>query len=303
MSQRTELGVALRAWRDRVTPEEVGLPAAGRRRTPGLRREELAGLAGVSVDYLVRLEQGRASSPSAQVLASLARALRLTNSERDLLYVCAGVAPASAKVVSRHISPGLQRVLDRLADTPVGVYTAAWELVLANPMWQALFGEPEQPPGRESNLIWRFFVHEQSAIAPSSEDYTRFAATLVSDLHDAAARYVDDRDLAAMISDLLARSEWFAQLWQNDTVTRQVSERKAILSPTVGTVIVDCDVLTAPDSDLRIVVYTARPGTEDASKLELLRVTGLPPVHFDSVQNGLGSSRPGFLRKYPDGRA
>jgi transcriptional regulator with XRE-family HTH domain len=134
MAQRTELGVALRAWRDRIRPEEVGLPGGGRRRSPGLRREELAGLAGVSVDYLVRLEQGRATNPSPQVLAALARALRLASTERDLLFTCAGVAAPSARVVSRHISPGLQRVLDRLADTPVGVYTASWEQVTANPL-------------------------------------------------------------------------------------------------------------------------------------------------------------------------
>jgi transcriptional regulator with XRE-family HTH domain len=278
MSQRTELGVALRAWRDRIRPEEVGLPGGGRRRSPGIRREELAGLAGVSVDYLVRLEQGRAKNPSSQVLASLSRALRLTGSERDLLFACAGMAAPSARVVSRHISPGLQRVLDRLAGTPVGVYTASWEMVVANPLWQALFGESRQLTGREANLIWRFFVHEHSSIARGSDEYARFAATMVSDLHDAAARYCDDGDLAAMIGDLRVRSSWFAQLWDDYTVSRQTSDRKTIVSPAVGPVTVDCDILTAPDSDLRLVIYTARPGSEDASKLDLLRVAGLQAV-------------------------
>jgi len=278
MTQRTELGVALRAWRDRVSPAEAGLLGGGRRRSPGLRREELAGLAGVSVDYLVRLEQGRSVNPSPQVLAALARALRLTSAERDLLFTCAGVAPPSARVVSRHISPGLRRVLDRLADTPVGVYTATWELVLANPMWQALFAEQTQPAGREANLIWRFFTNERSSIARSSQEYEQFAATMVSDLHDAAGRYCDDRDLAAMISDLRARSDWFAQLWGGYTVSRQTSDRKTVLSPAVGPVTVDCDILTAPDSDLRLVIYTARPGSEDAGKLDLLRVTGLQTI-------------------------
>jgi transcriptional regulator with XRE-family HTH domain len=278
MPHRTELGTALRAWRDRLRPEEVGLPSGGRRRSPGLRREELAGLAGLSVDYLVRLEQGRAGNPSTQVLASLARALRLTDIERDVLYTCAGAAPPTASVVSRHISPGLHRILDRLADTPVGVYTASWELILANPLWQALFGEPERPAGRERNLIWRYFTDEHSSVARTSEEYERFARTMVSDLHDAAARYADDRELRAMIADLQARSEWFAELWNAYTVTRQVSDRKTIRSPVVGPVTVDCDVLTAPDTDLRIVVYTARPGSEDASKLDLLRVAGLQRI-------------------------
>jgi transcriptional regulator with XRE-family HTH domain len=278
MAQRTELGVALRAWRDRIRPEEVGLPGGGRRRSPGLRREELAGLAGVSVDYLVRLEQGRATNPSPQVLAALARALRLTSTERDLLFACAGVAAPSARVVSRHISPGLQRVLDRLADTPVAVYTAGWEQVTANPLWQALFGERDKRTGRDANLIWRFFVHDHSMIARSSQEYEQHAATMVSDLHDAAARYCDDRDLAAMISELRVRSDWFARLWDGYTVSRQTSDRKTILSPAVGPVTVDCDILTAPDSDLRLVIYTARPGSEDAGKLDLLRVAGLQAI-------------------------
>jgi transcriptional regulator with XRE-family HTH domain len=275
MPHRTELGTALRTWRDRVRPEEVGLPSGGRRRSPGLRREELAGIAGISVDYLVRLEQGRSGNPSPQVLASLARALRLTEAERDLLYVCARVAPPTATVVSRHISPGLHRILEHLADTPVGVHTATWELVLANPLWQALFAEPERPAGRERNLIWRFFIHEYSNIARTSTEYERFARTMVADLRDAAARYTDDRELRAMIADLRVRSDWFAELWNSYTVARQISDRKTVLSPTVGPVTVDCDILTAPDTDLRIVVYTARPGSEDASKLDLLRVAGL----------------------------
>ena len=275
MAQRSELAAALRAWRDRVRPEDVGLPAGGRRRAAGLRREELAALAGVSVDYLVRLEQGRAGNPSPQVIAALSRALRLNIGERDLLYRSAGVAPPSPGIVPRHVSPGLQRILDRLIDTPVAVFTASWDQVLANPMWQALFGDHEQRTGREANLIWRFFAHDQSRIARTSQDHTRFARTMVSDLHDAVARYPEDRELAGLISDLQAISDWFAELWEAYAVARQVSERKTILSPTVGTVTLDCDVLTVPDSDLRVVVYTARAASEDAEKLALLRVTGL----------------------------
>jgi len=272
---QSELAAALRAWRDRVRPEEVGLPSGDRRRAAGLRREELAALAGVSVDYLVRLEQGRASNPSPQVLAALARALRLTDTERDLLYVSAGIAPPPQTVVSRHISPGLQRILDRLADTPVGVFTASWDLIFANPLWRGLFGWHEERTGRDGNIIWCLFMRNESLIERTSEEHGRFAATMVADLHDAAARYPADRELAAMIRDLRANSAWFIELWDTYTVTRQISERKTIQSPTVGPVSVECDVLTAPDSDVRIVVYTARPGSVDAEKLDLLRVTGV----------------------------
>jgi transcriptional regulator with XRE-family HTH domain len=274
MAKRTELAVAIRAWRDRLRPEEVGLPAGGRRRASGLRREELAALAGMSVDYLVRLEQGRASHPSPPVLAALARALRLSAGERDLLYLSAGIAPPSPGVVPRHVSPGLQRILDRLADSPVGVFTAAWDLVLANPLWQALFGLSDDLVGRDANIVWRFFTGDQMAVVRTDQQYAAFAATLVRDLHAAVSRYPDDRDLAALVAELRASNDRFAELWADYRVAHHVSDRKTINSPAVGTVTVDCDVLAAPDTDLRIVVYTARPGTEDAGKLDLLRVAG-----------------------------
>jgi transcriptional regulator with XRE-family HTH domain len=275
MPKQTELASALRAWRDRVRPEEVGLPGGGRRRAAGLRREELAALAGVSVDYLVRLEQGRSANPSPQVLASLARALRLTDAERELLYRSAGAASPQATTISRHIGPGIQRVLDRLQDTPAAVYTVSWERLLANQLWQALFGEREVPTGRERNFIWRFFTRDQSFAVQTAEEKAALAATMVSDLHDATARYPGDRDLAAMVRELRAKSEEFDRLWDTYTVKPHVSNHKTILSPTVGRVTVDCDILTVPASDLRIVVYTAQPGSADADKLDLLRVTGI----------------------------
>lgn len=275
MTPSTELATALRNWRDRTSPAEVGLPTGARRRVPGLRREDLAALACVSVNYLVRLEQGRASNPSSQVLAALARALRLSEGERDLLYVLAGAAPPAAGTVPRHVGPGIQRIIDRLADSPVSVYTASWDLLLANPLWQALFGERQQRTGRTANLIWRLFLDDESPVLVSDLENDHFARSMVSDLHDAAGRYPDDRELASMITDLRATSDRFTQLWDRYTVAPQASERKTIRSPTVGPVTVDCDILTAPGSDLRIVVYTARPGSPDADKLELLRVTGI----------------------------
>jgi transcriptional regulator with XRE-family HTH domain len=278
-----EIGAALRAWRDRVSPDEVGLPSGGRRRAPGLRREELAALAGVSVDYLVRLEQGRAVNPSGQVLASLTRALRLSVPERDMLYRAAGVAPPSPGTVSRHVSAGMQRILDRLGDIPVAVYTASWEVIQTNPLWRALFGERAEPTGRDRNLVWRFFVHDRTGVLRDHEEYTRFAEGMVADLRDTAARYPSDRELATMISELRDRSSWFEELWQGYAVNRKVSERKTILSP-IGAITLDCDVMTVPDSDVRVVVYTARPGTEDADKLDLLRVTGLQTLSGDRAR-------------------
>ena len=137
----TEFGRALRRWRDRVAPEAVGVPVGRRRRAAGLRREELAGLAAISADYLTRLEQGRATSPSAQVVESLARALRLGDADRDLLFELAGLVAPGPGLVPTRLTPSVQRLLDRLSGTPVCVYDASWTLVVANAPYDALMGE------------------------------------------------------------------------------------------------------------------------------------------------------------------
>ena len=153
---------------DRLSPHEAGLPAGSRRRAPGLRREELATLAGVSVEYLVRLEQGRARHPSPQLLGALARALRLTDDERDHLYRLGGAAAPSDGLVSQHISPGVQRMLDRLGDVPIGVHSAAWDLLWWNPLWAALTGDPSARHGLERNVAWRHFMTASGAIDSTS---------------------------------------------------------------------------------------------------------------------------------------
>ena len=265
----SELANALKGWRGRVQPRDVGYPE-GERRTPGLRREELAQLAGISVDYLVRLEQGRATTPSPQVVGSLARALRLSRPERDVLFRAAGIAPPSPDTVSRYVSPGIQRMLDRLVDTPVGVFTVSWELVLANPLWRAVHGEGNG----DRNLARRQFFGGTSVMVRTAEEEVAFERELVADLHSAVSMYPADRELAALVRELRTGSERFAELWDHFEVVPRVWERKTIDSPAVGLVTVDCDILTTADSDLRIVVYTAAPGSADADKLDLLRVAG-----------------------------
>ena len=265
----TELANALRAWRDRVQPQEVGIPPGGVRRSPGLRREELASLAGVSVDYLVRLEQGRSTNPSAQVLSAIARALRLTVAERDELYRAAGVSAPSSGLVPTHVGPGLQRVLDRLGDTPVSVFTAAWDIVTWNPLWSALFCEPDT-----RNLAERHFLTEERLVVRSPEENETFSRELVADLRSASMTYPGDAALVQLVSTLRAQSEEFAALWEEYPVRSRVADRKTINSPAVGLITLDCDILMSAESDLRIVVYTATPGTVDAEKLDLLRVVG-----------------------------
>lgn len=158
------------------------------------------------------------------------------------------------------------------------MYTAAWELVEANQPWQALLGAPAGRPGRERNLVWSWFTHGESTVARTETEHAEFARSMVADLHATAARYPDDPELAAMITDLRRESGWFAELWDSYDIARHLSERKTIDSPTIGPITLDCDVLTAPDSDLRIVVYTAAPGSEEAGKLDLLRALGLQEI-------------------------
>jgi len=271
-----ELAVILRAWRDRLAPEAAGMPRGSGRRAPGLRREELAALAGVSVDYLVRLEQGRSTSPSPQVLASIARALRLTNSERDHLYRVAGAAVPTSTEVPRHLTPGIQRIVDRLGDTPSAVFSASWDLILWNPLWAALQGDPSVYSGKAANVAWRVFLGPaDDDTIQSAEQKDGFEHDLAADLRSASGRYPGDRALAALIATLLESSPRFADLWSCARVAEHQSSKKIIHTAAVGPIALDCDVLQAPGSDVRVVVYTAEPGSVDADRLDLLRVAGL----------------------------
>ena len=264
----------LRAWRDRVRPEEVGLPAGTGRRAPGLRREELSTLAGVSVDYIVRLEQGRARHPSPQLLGALARALRLTGAERDHLYTVAGVAPPSRGVVPRHITPGVQRIVDRLGDVPLAVHSAAWDVLYWNSLWAAITGDPSPLRGFERNVAWRHFMLRERVIAYDDAHAEEFSADLTADLRAAFGRYPDDADLATLVARLRTGCAEFERLWTQARVAEHRASTKTATSTPVGSITIDCDVLTVPGSDLRVVVYTSASGSADADKLELLKVVG-----------------------------
>jgi transcriptional regulator with XRE-family HTH domain len=270
-----EFGQAVRRWRDRVSPDAAGLPAGGRRRASGLRREELALLAGISADYITRLEQGRATAPSAQVVEALARALRLAPQEREHLYRLAGLIPPGPEMVPAFITPSVRRLLDRLAGVPVAVYDAAWTLLLANPPYAALMGDASGWRGNERNGVWRNFVlPEASRVRQSPQERREFEAALVADLRAAAASYPADRPLRQLITELRATSQRFAELWDSGAVGRHEAARKKIDHPAAGELTLDCDVLTVRGSDLHIMIYTAEPGTQDADRLALVTVLG-----------------------------
>lgn len=273
-----EFAAVLRAWRDRMRPEEAGLPAGPGRRAPGLRREELAALAGVSVEYIVRLEQGRAQHPSPQLLGALARALRLSDEERDHLYRTGGAAVPARGHVPRHVPAGVQRMMDRLGDTPMAVMTASWDLLQWNPLWAALTGDPTARRGLGRNIAWTHFTDRPDTIVFDDAHAEDFSSDLAADLREATGRYPADPGLAALVGRLRATSPDFERRWGEAHVARHRSSRKTATSTAAGPITIDCDVLTVPGSDLRIVVYTVVPGSEDASRLDLLRVAGLQPV-------------------------
>jgi len=278
----TELGQALRRWRDRVPPDAAGLPTGGHRRAAGLRREELALLAGISVDYVTRLEQGRAANPSAQVVEALARALRLSADERTYLFGLAGLVPPGPDVVPGFITPSVQRLLDRLVDTPVAVSDAAMTLLLANPAYAALMGDLSGLRGFERNAVWRNFTGVPTRVRHTPQERRAFESGMVSELRATAARYPADRQLPLLISELRARSERFAELWDAGVVGRLAGSRKTIEHPQVGTLTLDCDLLRVEENDLHILVYSAEPGTEAAERLRLISVLGTQSL----VENG-----------------
>ena len=275
----TGLGATIHAWRDRLTPADVGLPAGRGRRAVGLRREELSELAGISVDYIVRLEQGRAATPSAQIVSALARALRLDRDERDHLYRLAGLQPPRDTAITDHIPPGMQRVLTRLGDAPVAVFAADWRLIWWNRAWTALLGDPSSlPPEARSLVLSRFPVGDDHGVLARwpvvSENRAATDRAIVADLRRASGRYPDDARLATLIRRLTGGNEEFARLWQAGAVGGHAEDRKVIRHPEVGDITVDCDVLNDSDTDLKIVIYTTAPGSEDETKLDLARVAG-----------------------------
>jgi DNA-binding XRE family transcriptional regulator len=269
------IGSYIQAWRQRLQPADVGLPAGPSRRTRGLRREELASLAGISVDYLVRLEQGRATSPSTQVLAALSRALHLTTEERDHLYTVAGQAPPKRATMTSHVPPSVQRLVDRLADLPVAVYDPAWTLITWNAAWAGLMGDPSAVTGRDRNLIWRTFTGQSTRVRKSDAEADGFEANAVADLRRAVGIYPDDPRLSQLVDELRQTSPRFAELWADRVVSTTGSASKTIVHPEIGPITLDCDVLTVTGSDLRLVVYTADPSSPDADRLRLVQVIGL----------------------------
>ncbi len=272
----SELGSALRQWRDRRSPADAGLPASRARRAPGLRREELAQLAGISVDYVTRLEQGRVSTPSGQVLESLARALRLTGEERDLLFALARRIPRQDRMRTE-LTPSVQRLLEQL-QTPVCVYDACWTQLAWNRSFAVLLGDPGGWRGLDANLLYRYLVGAPTRVRRSTEEGEEYLNAYVADLRATQARFPHDPQVAKLIAALSAASCDFAALWEGHPIAALHETHKTIEHPQVGLLHLDCDVLKVEGSDLRVVLFTAAPGTPQADALSLLASLDVTPV-------------------------
>lgn len=272
---RAELADFLRRSRARLDPSDVGLTAGARRRTPGLRREEVAQLAGMSVDYYTRLEQSRGPRPSRQMLTALGRALRLSDDERDHLFHLVGEEPPRREATSSHVRPGLLLVLDRLDDTPAMVVTDCGEVLAQNAMSRALSGDVLARAPRERNMIRRFFLDPEAQQLFPPEDRPERAYEQVAGLRAVAAARPADPEPAALVAELYGASEEFARLWDAHGVAVRRAGCKRFCHPAVGLLELDCEVLATADCNQLLVLHTARPGTASYEALQLLRVVGL----------------------------
>jgi hypothetical protein len=285
---REELGRFLRSRRARLRPPDVGLPEGPGRRTPGLRRQEVAQLAGMSVDYYIRLEQARGPKPSKQVLGALGRALLLTGDERAYLFHLAGEAALSTAGPAREVPVALRNLLDTLVDTPAFVMDAKYDVLAWNRLATHFISDLSQRPPRERNVIrWSFATPEGAAYLEEHPESAEFARSSVADLRAGAARYPGDPGIRELVTELLATSPRFAAMWEQHDVEVRRSMTKLVDHPVVGRVEVECQVLHVPDTDQRLVLYTAAPGTPFAEALQKLRA--LDPHDTPAAPSG---SRP-----------
>lgn len=271
-----ELGAFLRSRRERLRPEDVGLARGARRRTPGLRREEVAVLSHISTEYYVRLEQGRAPRPSGEVLAAIAVALRLTDAESDHLHVLAGTAPRRTGLHRRDVRPSILALLDRLPGTAAFVTSATFEVLAWNDLTVALMEDFGLLTPHERNLARRAFLGPAPADRPlyGVTDATEFRQHVVMRLRATRARYPCDPAVTGLVDELCQGSPDFARLWQRHDVRATPMLTKTFHHPVVGTITVDCDSLALTDRDQHLVLYTAPAGSPDAETLALLTVIG-----------------------------
>lgn len=275
---RAGLAAFLRRRRGSLQPEDVGLPRGPRRRTDGLRREEVALLCHMSTDYYARLERERGPQPSDQMLASIAQGLHLSLDERDHLFRLAGHHPPQRGAAGDHISPGMQRILDRLDDTPAEIVTELGETLRQSPLGVALTGDAGRYAGPDRSLGFRWFTDPAARDRYASEDHTRLSRLFASGLREVATRRGPGSRAAQYVDQLLARSPEFRALWERHEVGIRPDAVKRFVHPEVGRLDLNCQTLLDPDQSHLLLVYTADPGSESYEKLQLLSVIGAQAI-------------------------
>ncbi|HTR94994.1 MAG TPA: helix-turn-helix transcriptional regulator [Trebonia sp.] len=261
---RPDLAAFLRARRERLTPRDAGLRETGRRRTPGLRRQEVAQLAGMSVDYYIRLEQGRGPRPSRQVLSALARALLLNGDERQYLFLTAGEAPPQPARPGREITPGIRHLLDGMPATPAYVVDAAYNILAWNQLAVPFIGN-HAGSETDRNMIRWMFRRPDTGTAWSDADSLRFTRSTVADLRASYARYPGDQEIESLVGELLALSPQFAEMWSAYDVEVRGPMLKRIRHPRLGLLEFECQVLHIAETGQRIIAYCAAPGSPTES--------------------------------------
>ena len=276
---RTDLNNEIRDFlstrRARITPEQAGLPAyGGNRRVKGLRREEVAMLAGVSVDYYIRMERGGLAGASESVLDALADALRLDEAERTHLFALARESGARGNQRKRtaptSIRPGVQQMLDAMTDAPAWVRNGRHDIVAMNQLARALYSPVLADPRRPANTT-RFIYLNQEAAREFFVDYDRIANDAAAMLRLEAGRNPHDKALIELVGELSTRSELFRRRWAQHDVTFHRSGQKRLRHPVVGQLDLDFEGMElASTPGLYLNVYTAGPGTPTADALKLL---------------------------------
>lgn len=265
------MGEFLRSRRARVSPEDVGLPGGGRRRVPGLRREELALLAGVSVDYYMRLEQGRTPAVSDAVLDAVARVLRLDETEREHLRNLVRPAPRKRPAPQR-LRPGLRRMLEMMGDMPTFIMGRRADVLAWNPLAGALYSFEDLPRSMH-NAARYTFLHPYARTF--YRDWPQVAAETVAYLRLDAGRHPEDEVLAAMVEELSVKDELFRKLWAQHPVVEKTHGLKRMRHPVVGDLDLHYETLTLPaDPDIALNTYTAPAGSVAEERLRLLASWG-----------------------------
>jgi transcriptional regulator with XRE-family HTH domain len=278
MIDRPGLATFLRHRRELLQPEDVGLPRGPRRRTNGLRREEVAALCHMSTDYYSRLERGTGPQPSEQMIASIAQGLHLSLDERDHVFRLSGHNPPARGANSDHISPGMLRILDRLHDTPAEIVNELGETLRQTPMGIALTGDATRFTGLDRSLGYRWFTDPVARAAYPPEDQVMLSRVYAAGLREIVTLRGRGSRAERLADVLYARSDEFRDLWDAHEVGVRPTEVKRFTHPEVGTLELSCQTLLDPDQSHRLLVYTAEPGSESHEKLQLLAVIGAQSI-------------------------